>query len=113
MPGGTVVVAWEPPLEGACPVVRYTVYYREVLSPAMKSKWHSQVTVNRNTTSYTLHLNCRKEYDIAVTSLNANTESALNDSKIWNFKTGGGNILTLFFQIRTCLICQAEVVLIY
>ncbi|KAJ7385283.1 hypothetical protein OS493_016354 [Desmophyllum pertusum] len=87
--GRTVVVAWEPPLEGACPVVRYTVYYREVLSPAIKSKWHSPVTVNRNTTSYTLHLNCRKEYDIAVTSLNANTESALNDSKIWNFKTGG------------------------
>ncbi|KAJ7336065.1 hypothetical protein OS493_013442 [Desmophyllum pertusum] len=75
-------------LEGTCPVLRYTVYYREVLSPAIKSKWHL-LTANRNTTSYTLHLNCRKEYDIAVTSLTTYTESALNDSKIWSFKIGG------------------------
>ncbi|KAL9976606.1 hypothetical protein ACROYT_G013927 [Oculina patagonica] len=83
VPGGTVVVAWEPPLEEACPVEKYTVYYREVMS---SSKWHS-VSVNRNTTSYTLHLNCGSEYDVAVTSASGYGESLLKESKIWNFKT--------------------------
>ncbi len=91
VPGGTVVIAWEPPLEGACPVEKYTVYYREVTS---SSKWHS-VTVNRNATSYTLHLNCRSEYNVAVTSLSGYGESSLNESKIWNFKTSGGNDSTV------------------
>ncbi|XP_068740133.1 platelet-derived growth factor receptor alpha-like [Montipora capricornis] len=84
---GIVVVTWEPPL--ACPVDKYIVHYREVISLKAKSNWHS-VTVNRNETSYMLHLNCRKEYDVAVTSLSGHSESNLSDSKIWNFKTGGG-----------------------
>ncbi|XP_078379572.1 uncharacterized protein LOC144662599 isoform X1 [Oculina patagonica] len=88
VPGGTVAVCWEPPFEGTCPIVNYTVNYREVLSPTRNSKWHS-VTVNRNATSLTLQLRCNTEYDIAVTSLSGYGESALNESKIWNFKTGG------------------------
>ena len=93
VPGGTVVVAWEPPFEGACPVVNYTVYYREVMSSARNNSWYS-VTVPRNKTSCTLHLTCRKEYDVAVTSQNGFGESPLNDSKIWNFKTGGGKVVS-------------------
>jgi len=89
VPGGTVVVVWEPPFEDSCPVVNYTVNYRKVLSPEKKSKWRS-VTVNRNTTSFTLKLNCTNEYDVAVTSLGEYWQSALNDSTIWNFKTAGG-----------------------
>ena len=92
VPGGAVVVAWEPPFEGACPVVSYTVYYREVvLSVARNNSWYS-ITVHRNKTSCTLHLNCRKEFDVAVTSLSGSGESAFNDSKIWNFQTGGGKV---------------------
>ena len=87
--GGSVVVAWEPPFEGACPIVSYNVYYREVA--ARNNSWYS-VTVHRNKTSCTLHLNCRKEYDVAVTSLSGSGESAFNDSKIWNFQTGGGRV---------------------
>ena len=83
-----VVVAWEP--SWACAIVKYTVYYREVIFLDVKSQWHS-VTLNGNETSYTLQLSCRKEYDVAVTSWNAHSESNLSDSKIWNFKTGGGN----------------------
>ena len=86
---GIVVVAWEPPW--ACPVDKYIVHYREVISLEAKSNWHS-VTVNRKETSYMLHLNCRKEYDVAVTSWSGHSQSNLSDSKIWNFKTGGGNI---------------------
>ena len=89
--GGMVVVTWEPPLEGTCSIDKYTVYYREVIFLDVKSKWHS-VTVNGNATSFTLHLSCRKEYDVAVTSWSADSESNLSDSKIWNFKTGGGNV---------------------
>ena len=63
--------------------------YRKVTSPVKKSKWRS-ITVNRNATSFTLQLNCKNEYDIAVTSVGEYWQSALNDSKIWNFKTGGG-----------------------
>lgn len=86
---GIVVVAWEPPW--TCPIDKYTVYYREVIFLEVKSKWQS-ITVNGNETSYTLHLSCRKEYDVAVTSWSAHSESNLNDSKIWNLKTGGGNV---------------------
>ncbi|XP_078379589.1 uncharacterized protein LOC144662599 isoform X2 [Oculina patagonica] len=89
VPGGTVVVAWEPPFEETCPVVNYTVNYREVLSHTRKSKWHS-VTVNGNATSLTLQLSCKTEYEIEVISLNGYVESDVNESKIWNFKTGGG-----------------------
>lgn len=88
VPGGTVVVAWEPPLEGACPVITYTVYYRKV---AKKSKWQS-VTVKGKTNSYTLQLKCREEYEVAVTSRSGFKESAFNESRIWNFKTQGGDM---------------------
>ena len=86
-----VVVAWEPPLDGACQIDKYTVYYREVIFLELKSKWHS-VTVNGNETSCTLQLGCRKEYDVAVTAWSTYTESNLSDSRIWNFKTVGGNV---------------------
>ena len=82
-------MAWKPPFEESCPVVNYTVNYRKVLSPEKQSKWLS-VTVNRNATSFTLQLKCKSEYDIAVTSMGEYWQSALNDSKIWNFKTEGG-----------------------
>ena len=92
-------MAWEPPFEESCsivnytvsPIVNYTVYYRKVFSPTRKSIWLS-VTVNRNVTSLSLKLSCKTEYDIAVTSVSGYGESALNESKIWNFKTGGGNV---------------------
>ena len=83
------MVAWGPLFEENCPVVNYTVNYRKVLSPEKKSEWRS-VTANRNATSFTLHLKCKSEYDIAVTSMGEYWQSALNDSKIWSFKTEGG-----------------------
>ena len=82
-------MAWEPLFEGSCPVVNYTVNYRKVMSPVQKSKWRS-VTVNRNATSFKLQLKCKNEYDITVTSMCEYWQSALNDIKIWNFKTEGG-----------------------
>ena len=87
---GTVVVRWEPPLEGACPVVQYKVYHREVISQADKKSWSSAI-VNRNATSYTLQLICGREYEIAVTSLAAQRESNFNESRIWKFEPKGGN----------------------
>ena len=91
VPEGTVIVAWEAPFEDTCAVFNYTVNHREVLSRTKQSKWHS-VPINRNVTSLTLKLSCKTEYDIAVTSLSGYGKSALNESKIWNFKTGGGNV---------------------
>ena len=82
-------MAWEPPFDESCPVVNYTVNYRKVMSAVKKSKWFS-ITLNRNATRFTLQLNCKNEYDIAVTSMSEYWQSALNDSKIWNFQTGGG-----------------------
>ena len=90
--GETVVIIWEPPLNGACSVLGYKVYYRKV-SLAEISRW-SSVTVDKNCTSHTLHLGCWKEYEVAVTSLsaaNANTdgtESSFSDS--WIFKVWRG-----------------------
>ena len=88
--GGTVVVRWEPPLMEACPVVQYKVYYSEVILQAEKRTW-SSVTVNRNTTSYTIQLICGREYEIAVTSLASQRESNFHESRTWKFKTKGGN----------------------
>ena len=79
-------------MEGACPVISYNVYYREVISKAKKSSWN-MVTVNRNATSFTLQLNCRKKYEVAVTSLNTYGESDFNDSRIWHLNTQGGNVV--------------------
>ena len=90
------MVVWEPPLEGACPIDAYTIYYREVMSHGMKSQWQS-VTVNRNITSYMLHLNCDKEYDVAITSRSGYEESNFSESKIWNFKTAIG-IIALYYM---------------
>ena len=80
--GGTVLVKWEPPMERICPVLQYNVNYRED-----EGHWNS-ITVSGNTTSYTLHLECWKQYEITVTSLSSYNESDEEDSKIWNFKTG-------------------------
>ena len=87
--GAMVVVRWEPPLEGACPIVGYNVYYREDFSQTKESKW-KLVNVNRTAASYTFHLECWKEYEIAVTSFNAAGESDINDSGIWKLRTGKG-----------------------
>ena len=97
--GGTVVVRWEPPLDGACPVVQYKVYHREVIPQGDKKNWNS-VTVNRNATNYTIQLICGREYEIAVTSLAAQRESNFHESRIWKFKTKGGNgaIMKLDFK---------------
>lgn len=104
--GGTVLVKWERPVEGACPVVGYNVYSREVISRSGKSKWNI-ATVQKNATEYILYLRCRKQYEVAVTSLVEHRESALNESWIWNFKTGGGTT-TLFAAVNMwVLICNA------
>ncbi|CAH3038178.1 unnamed protein product, partial [Pocillopora meandrina] len=88
--GGDVLVVWEPPLVGACPVVKYNVYYREVMSSArQQGNWYS-VELDGSRTSCTLHLSCRKEYNVSVTSISESGESPFNDSKIWNFQTTGG-----------------------
>ena len=87
--GGTVVVRWEPPWEGACPIVGYNVYYREDLVQTEGSKW-KLVTINRTAANCTVHLECWKNYEIAVTSLNAAGESDINDSRIWKLRTGKG-----------------------
>ena len=89
--GGAIAVKWQPLLEDVCQVEQHKVYYREIFSQANKGKW-SSVTVNRNATSYILHLHCWKEYEIAVTSLNSNGESSINDREVWKFRTLGGNL---------------------
>ena len=92
--GKTIVIKWEPALNGACSVLGYKVYFRKI-SLAETSPW-SFVTVNKNCTSHTLHLGCSKEYEVAVTSLSAanattnSTESNFSDSRIWNFKVRRG-----------------------
>lgn len=103
--GNTVVVRWEPPLEGACPVVSYNVYHREVFSPASKSKWNS-ATVNRNSTNHTLYLNCRKQYELAVTSVNSHGES---EFQIWNFRTKGGNGILLTLRLKQRCLKQIQI----
>ena len=87
--GGAFIIKWETPLELACPVW-YNIYYREVYSPTNKGEWKS-VTVNNNTTSYTIHLHCFKAYEMAVTAENSYGGNALNKSEVWNFKTQRGN----------------------
>ena len=79
---GTVLVKWEPPLNRICPVVQYNVNYREE-----KGHWKT-ITVSRNTTTYSLHLHCWKQYEITVTFLSSLGESDKENSNIWNFKTG-------------------------
>ena len=74
-------------MERICTVVQYNVYYREVILRAEKGHWNL-ITVNGNTTSYTLQLECWKQYEITVTSLSSYNESDKEGSKIWNFKTG-------------------------
>ena len=98
--GATVVVKWEPPLEGACPVDQYKVYHREVILQAENKNW-SSITVNRNATSYTIQLTCGRKYEVAVTSLAGQKESNFHESRIWKFKTKGGNgtIMRLNFKI--------------
>ena len=84
-------MVWEPPFEGACPVVKYNVYYREVMSSArQRSSWYT-IELDGNRTSYMLHLSCRKEFDVSITSTSGSGESPFNDSKTWNFQTTGGN----------------------
>ena len=74
-------------MERICHVVEYNVYYREVILRDEKGHWNL-ITVDRNTTSYTLHLECWKQYEITVTAFYSHGESDKEDRKIWNFKTG-------------------------
>ena len=88
--GETAVIIWEPPLNAACFVLGYKVYYRKV-SLAETIPW-SFVTVDKNCTNHTLHLGCSKEY-ASLSAANAttnSTESNFSDSRIWNFKVRRG-----------------------
>ena len=80
--GRTVLVKWQPPMESRCTVVQYNVNWL-----AEKGHWNS-ITVSGNTTSYTLDLECWKQYEITITSFYSYGGSDKVDSKIWNFKTG-------------------------
>ena len=97
--GGIFKVKWEPPLEVACPVINYKVYYREVILylPASKIQWNSDI-VDRNATSYTMHLKCQKEYEVAFSSLTTQGEIGFKDSDVWKFKTKGGKRKTIRLQ---------------
>ena len=95
--GGIFKLKWEPPLEVACPVVGYKVYYREVILPALKIQWNWD-TVDGNATSYTMHLKCQKEYEVALSSLTTQGEIDFKDSDVWKFKTKGGNSKTIRLQ---------------
>ena len=77
-------------MDGACPVDQYKVYHREVILQAENKNW-SSVTVNRDATSHTIQVMCEKEYEVAVTSLASQRESYFHKSRIWKFKTKGGN----------------------
>ena len=73
-------------MTGQCPVHAYSIYYRE----ANFTEWTS-IKVTGNTTQYILQLICNKKYEIGVTAWNTNGETSLNNSRLWNATTGGGN----------------------
>ena len=74
-------------MERMCPVLQYNVNYREIILHSERGHWNS-ITVSGNTTSYTLHLECWKQYEITITSFYSYRESGKENGKIWNFKTG-------------------------
>ena len=88
--GGTVGIQWEPPLEGACPVLAYNIYYRGVSSPPSGESKRDLISIDGIINHYTLHLNCSHEYEINVTSMDGHMES--DSSQTLKFKPSGGKL---------------------
>ena len=84
---------WEPPLEGACPVLAYNIYYRKLNSPRSVEGKRDLIRVDGSINHYTLQLHCSGEYEINVTSLNGHMES--DSRQTWRFKTDGGKLKTI------------------
>ena len=84
--GSTVQVMWEKVSCPAHATTKYVVYYREVLTTGSGENW-SGINVPRGATRYDLQLSCFKEYEIAVSTWNAN--KAL-PKKRWRVRTGEG-----------------------
>lgn len=88
--GGTIGMQWEPPLEGACPVLAYNIYYRRVGSPRSGESKKHLISIDGSINHYTLHLNCSHEYEINVTSMDGHMES--DSSQTLKFKPSGGKL---------------------
>lgn len=88
--GGTVGIQWEPPLEGACPVLAYNIYYKKVGSPRSGESKKHLISIDGSINHYTLHLNCSHEYEINVTSMDGHMES--DSSRTLKFKPSGGKL---------------------
>ena len=88
--GGTVGIQWEPPLEGACPVLAYNIYYRRVSSQRSGESKRDLISIDGSINQYTLHLNCSHEYEINVTSMDGHMES--DSSQTLKFKPSGGKL---------------------
>ena len=98
-----VSITWLPVFEEECHVFWFLVYYREVISKVNRGQWNIVNVSQHNTTSYDLQLQCHKKYEITVTASTANGETPLNQSKLWNVATRGGNYSQTRLSLQSIL----------
>ena len=84
--GCTVNLKWSSTQDDTCPLILYTIYYREVQSTIEDDSWH-QINVTVDTRSRDLpSVKCNTEYIVKVSAWNELGESATSNE--WPIKTG-------------------------
>ena len=76
---------WSPPTHIGCPLVMYTIYYREIQSDSNDADWLQISITQLQKTSYVMPLKCDMEYEIAISVKDAERESVM--SNFWRVTT--------------------------
>ena len=76
---------WSPPTHIGCPLVMYTIYYREIQSDSNDADWLQISITQLQKTSYVMPLKCDMEYEIAISVKDAEKESVM--SNFWRVTT--------------------------
>ena len=86
--GCSVNLTWSPPPRQACPVNKYTIFYREKTSDEYEADWTEKRISQVSRTSHVIRLFCDSNYEIAMSTLIGKRESSRSTS--WQVRTNSG-----------------------
>ncbi|KAL9972475.1 hypothetical protein ACROYT_G018783 [Oculina patagonica] len=91
VPGCNVTINWNKPPSNGCPILFYTVHYKQKGSRSEDMEWNIRNVTDPNANHQNLVLNCTTTYLFEVKAWNEEGGSH-SPSKAWPITTGGGQI---------------------
>ena len=88
VPGCNATIKWNKPASNGCPILFYTVHYKQKISGSKDTKWSIENVTDPNVNRHNVLLNCTATYLFEVKAWNREGGSH-SPSKSWPITTGG------------------------